>query len=335
MDLAMADMALAGFDRAGCLAAATACVEASRRYRLATEPVAHLWLAGGHALAGDDAAMDREVAAALDPDPHDLRILADLYGRVLATRAIVADRYEDLPELLDTMMEHVRRAPATTSVYPGRILWALVHAVDDADLAVAQRAELEAVVEQLKMSLFDLAREVVEAVVLGRQGDAVAAAARFEPAHEQLRRAPVSVGWAHSQALVVARAGLRDGWGEPVRWLRAAEAFFVERGYPALVRRARRMLGEAGAPVPRAGRGATEVPASLRELGVTSREVDVLLLVAAGCSNKEIAGELYLSPKTVERHLSSLYARTGAQNRMALREVADVHLAGRVGDRTG
>ena len=52
MDLSLADIALSTFDRDACLAAATSCAEASRRYGLATEPVAHLWLAGAHALRG-------------------------------------------------------------------------------------------------------------------------------------------------------------------------------------------------------------------------------------------------------------------------------------------
>ena len=89
-------LALAGFDREVCLAAATACVEASRRYGLATEPVAHLWLAGAHALAGDDAAMEASLADALARDPDDPRILGDLHGRVLATRAFVADDLDSL-----------------------------------------------------------------------------------------------------------------------------------------------------------------------------------------------------------------------------------------------
>ena len=48
MDLALADIALGGFDRGRCASTArSACVDASRRYGLATLPVAHLWLAGG------------------------------------------------------------------------------------------------------------------------------------------------------------------------------------------------------------------------------------------------------------------------------------------------
>jgi DNA-binding NarL/FixJ family response regulator len=57
------------------------------------------------------------------------------------------------------------------------------------------------------------------------------------------------------------------------------------------------------------------VPPSLRSLGITSRELDVLKLVADGLSNREIAERLFLSPKTVERHLTSLFDRTGIRNR--------------------
>ena len=85
------------------------------------------------------------------------------------------------------------------------------------------------------------------------------------------------------------------------------------------------MLGEVGAPVPRRGRGTSDVPPALRGLGVTSREVDVLKLVAAGHSTKEIAERLYLSTKTVERHLSNLFDRTGRRGRAALAELAREH----------
>ncbi|MDQ1375441.1 MAG: hypothetical protein QOJ09_2779, partial [Actinomycetota bacterium] len=65
----------------------------------------------------------------------------------------------------------------------------------------------------------------------------------------------------------------------------------------------------------RRGRGDSVVPASFRALGVTSRELDVLKLVEAGRSNREIADALHMSPKTVERHLTSLFDRTGIRNR--------------------
>ena len=58
---------------------------------------------------------------------------------------------------------------------------------------------------------------------------------------------------------------------------------------------------------------------------MTSREVDVLKLVATGLSNREIGERLYLSTKTVERHVGSLLARTGAADRAALAALARVH----------
>lgn len=80
--------------------------------------------------------MRAAIGSSLARDPDDPRILGDLYGRVLSTRAFLRDELDHLPGLLDQMMEHVRRAPPTTSVYPGRVLWALLHTIDD-DFGVA------------------------------------------------------------------------------------------------------------------------------------------------------------------------------------------------------
>lgn len=326
MDLSLANVGLMSYDRELCRSAADACADASRRYGLATEPVAHLWRAGASALAGDHDGMQAAIADALAGDPDDPRILADLYGCVLVTSAFVDDELERLPELLDTMIEHVRRGPPTTSIYPGRILWALLHTVDGDDLGAAARAELGESAARIGMLLYAGWAELIEAVALGRQGDAVAAGARFTPVYEQLIDRHVGLGSTHAQIMVVSRAALRDGWGEPVRWLREAEAFFGSRGYDRLARRCRTMLGEAGEPIPRRSRSGSLVPPGLRALGVTSREVDVLQLVVAGRSNKEIAEELFLSPKTVERHLSSLFSRLAVANRRELADRAGPHL---------
>jgi DNA-binding CsgD family transcriptional regulator/pimeloyl-ACP methyl ester carboxylesterase len=50
--------------------------------------------------------------------------------------------------------------------------------------------------------------------------------------------------------------------------------------------------------------------------GLSPREVEVLRLLAAGRSNQQIADELVISPNTVNRHVSNIYAKTGAANRV-------------------
>ena len=48
---------------------------------------------------------------------------------------------------------------------------------------------------------------------------------------------------------------------------------------------------------------------------LTEREREVLSLIAAGCTNREIAEQLYLSPHTVKEHTSALYRKLSARNR--------------------
>ena len=48
---------------------------------------------------------------------------------------------------------------------------------------------------------------------------------------------------------------------------------------------------------------------------LTERETDVLVLVARGLSNYQIARELYLAPATVKRHLANVYEKVGVRSR--------------------
>ena len=49
--------------------------------------------------------------------------------------------------------------------------------------------------------------------------------------------------------------------------------------------------------------------------GLTPREVEVLRLVAAGKTSAEIAADLVLSRRTVERHISNIYSKTNTRSR--------------------
>jgi DNA-binding NarL/FixJ family response regulator len=50
---------------------------------------------------------------------------------------------------------------------------------------------------------------------------------------------------------------------------------------------------------------------SLEQIKITRRDQDVLKLLVEGCSNKEIAAELKISPRTVKQHLRTLFLRAG------------------------
>ena len=74
-------------------------------------------------------------------------------------------------------------------------------------------------------------------------------------------------------------------------------------------------------------------PAVLEEdLHITSREAEVLLWIAHGKTNREIAEILEMSPRTVNKHLEQMYPKIGADNRTAAASIAiQSILGGRLG----
>lgn len=62
--------------------------------------------------------------------------------------------------------------------------------------------------------------------------------------------------------------------------------------------------------------------AAIRSLGLTSRECEILGLLASGESNKEMARRLAISPNTVKTHVASVYAKLDVQKRMQAVEKA-------------
>jgi DNA-binding NarL/FixJ family response regulator len=119
-----------------------------------------------------------------------------------------------------------------------------------------------------------------------------------------------------------------DGLGEPYpraqALLRAAEAALAggdRDGATERLQRAASLAAELGtrplgeqitllarrARIQLAGEELPEEPAG--DLGLTERELEVLRLVAAGRSNREIAGELFISPKTASVHVSNILSK--------------------------
>lgn len=85
---------------------------------------------------------------------------------------------------------------------------------------------------------------------------------------------------------------------------------------------ARRIFSELGAGpdagvVERLLPGRGDDPAPAPPDGLTAREVEVLRLVASGTTNRAVARQLHLSDRTVARHLSNIFAKTGLRSRAA------------------
>jgi DNA-binding CsgD family transcriptional regulator len=67
---------------------------------------------------------------------------------------------------------------------------------------------------------------------------------------------------------------------------------------------------------------ATAAPTPTEQLGLTPREAEVLALVAAGRSNRQIAEALFISPKTASVHVSNILAKLGVATRVEAAAVA-------------
>ena len=63
--------------------------------------------------------------------------------------------------------------------------------------------------------------------------------------------------------------------------------------------------------------------------GLTTREVEVLRLIAAGLSNSEIANQLYVSEVTIKTHINHIFTKTGSRDRA--QAVAYAHRSGLTG----
>ncbi len=290
-------------------------VDASRRLHLVTLPMALVLRASAHAQRGEDDEMEACLAEALALAPDDPDVHGSAWGHCRATASLLAERRHQALTEMTTGARLLQRSPATVAP-PFLGLRVLLLAVDGEDTAAQVEAKRVrgsgAARHRVVSSLLDCA----EAVLLGRASRGAEAGTVFASADAEF--GPLVAWYRQYARRLAAEAALADGWGEPVVWLRDAAVFFAERGERPVAAACRALLRRAGVPVPRAGRGDAVVPAALRALGVTSREADVLVLLADGLTNRELAEQLHLSPRTVEKHVASLLTKTGCRRRAEL-----------------
>ncbi len=100
---------------------------------------------------------------------------------------------------------------------------------------------------------------------------------------------------------------------------------FTDRGTHTLrgVSDPRRLYAAVEAHVPQLGQASEADEVDEYPVGLTAREVEVLRLVAAGLSDAEAAEQLFLSVRTVNAHLRSIYRKAGVRSRAAAGRFAE------------
>jgi DNA-binding CsgD family transcriptional regulator/tetratricopeptide (TPR) repeat protein len=109
-----------------------------------------------------------------------------------------------------------------------------------------------------------------------------------------------------------AALALYDGAGEAQ--LRRALDLFTKLGAVAAARLTRRKMRELGIRSVPAG---PQIATNADPMGLTRREREVLELIGAGCTNAQIAAQLFISARTVDHHVSAVLAKLGAPSRGA------------------
>jgi ATP/maltotriose-dependent transcriptional regulator MalT len=218
---------------------------------------------------------------------------------------------------LDAAVAAIRRALAETSDAPRRAV--LLPACAEIRLAAGDLEGARAASEELAGIATGR-----EAVVLGAMADHTRgaidlAAGDAEAALPALRRAfrawdDVGAPYEAARARLLIGAACRALGDEDAACveLDAARAVFVSLGATTDLARADALAGSASG-------GAADAA------GLTARELEVLRLLAAGRTNKAIAAELVLSDRTVDRHVSNIFAKLGVASRAAATAYAYEH----------
>jgi DNA-binding CsgD family transcriptional regulator len=144
--------------------------------------------------------------------------------------------------------------------------------------------------------------------VLLAKGDPLAAFADLRTAGGVWRELGLPYEEAQTRLMIgVATRALGDEEGAS-REIEAASHAFEMLGARADLQRAATLLAPTALPA-----------------GLTARELDVLRLVAAGKTNRDIAAELVISEHTVARHLQNIFTKLGVSSRAAATAFAVEH----------
>lgn len=268
------------------------------------------WTAGQiAALRGDWAAAHAAAHAAADGGEYAMmRIPA------LLVRAQIAEAQADYAAVRRALEPLTKLAPGTSLQEPG--YWPWVDPLANAMVLTGDLATAESFLRPHAQRARSRGHRSAQARLgwvrgrlLGAQGDIASAREAFEQSLALLDGLPLRyeaarVNFAYGQTL--RRAGKRR---EADTVISAARELYVALGADTYVARCDRELKAGGLHQSRESRHTVEL---------TPQEEAVAALVSRGLSNREVAAELYVSPKTVQYHLTRIYAKLGIRSRSEL-----------------
>jgi DNA-binding CsgD family transcriptional regulator len=253
-----------------------------------------------HRLRGDFEAAERAYRAAAgqgeEPQPGLalLRLAQDSVGAAVAgIRRVVGESSQ----------------PLTRAVFlPAYVEIAL--AADEADEAERASTELAAIAQLRRCDALRAMSAYAQGAVALARGQPASALTELRRALQAWQELGAPYEAARVRVLVgVACAGLGDEDGAVLE-LDAARTVFEELGARPEVSRVDSLRASSSVP---------------ETHGLTPRELQVLRLVASGETNKAIAAALVLSERTVDRHVSNIYAKLRVSSRAAATAYAYEH----------
>jgi DNA-binding CsgD family transcriptional regulator len=254
-----------------------------------------------HRLSGDydaaEAAYQHALRVGHDPQPG-LALLRLAQGRTDAAVAAVR-----------RALDEVSRASLRLRLLPAAV--EIMLAAGELDAARAAVAELDAAAaERAAPLLVAAARQAGGALELGC-GAAADALPRLRDAWSAWQEIPAPYEAARCRVLIALACRALGDEDTAALELQAARWVFEQLGArPELARVDR--LGARPAAGDRPG-------------GLTLREVEVLRAVATGATNRAIAGQLFLSEKTVARHVANIFTKLDVTSRAAATAFAYEH----------
>jgi DNA-binding CsgD family transcriptional regulator len=332
--------------------AARAGFEAASRAGLARTLGSHLRLCLASALAAmgrwDEAVAAADAGLALDPRARAGAVMYAIRGEVALARGdadtaraqlslartllgpatdvdaetLPVSRLEAELALLDGRIDDARDAVAKgLRVVVERGLTADSWRLLTAGARVEAHGRLRARVfrEEAEAGPLEQLRAVAKAVATDTPlASACAAQFRAEIGDEPGSWADVAVAWDRlGDPYRACSALVRAGEWAAARGDRAAARAWLGRAADQSERLgALALLGDIRALGCGAGEDAEPEPSAVTRLGLTGRELEVLRLMAAGRTNRQIAERLFISPKTASVHVSRILHKLGAANRV-------------------